>query len=1753
MITIESRSNAEKAAELFVFLREVQRLRYPSPRSMAQYRVQGGNVFALEELPVHRAIHVPEVIESTSVGIAFLRVERLVPKRPPAPPTSIADRVIGAVENPNALLELAVSDLAPVASSGRLDDAKQEAEENRNRSDRLTHVEAEFERWHSEWSIWAIGERADRPVRELYAELTQVAALATNGAQEWEMGLGIGRTRWTAHGVDRCAVVWPVASDVDDQTGAVFFRVDGAAVVEDDLLPPELVTDGQAFVALRRALEDVDEFHPLCVARMEPLLRSLAFRSVQNGQFVVEDAAAVARRGDGPVTDFSPVLFVRRRSRSASIAALGTIAEQLRTAVAIPDGVLALVDPDLVPRTAVADEPFEGERHGAAFEQDGEVLLPLPVNDAQLRVIRRVDQRPLTLVQGPPGTGKTHTTAALVSHLLAKGKRVLITAESEQALREVRLKLPEEIRELSVAVLGSGQDEMSLLTKSVNRLNQEATEFDETRNHAEQEGLLNRVHALRREMAALRARAVEVVEYETRVHHTPLGAETLPSFIERLMGWSDPLGGLLDHAGRFDRQAPDGDLVRDYVAGLRRLDETRADVLAGPLPSRESIPDPLVVQRLIENAIGSRGVMNGSEDPGVTNALALVGGEALASLDQQLLSITAGWAQLLRRTEPWVRVALGDIAARTTTSLRERGAQLNRLIQEASALRQDTGDRCSTDVEGDELARLRGIGETLLQAVERGAEVKTDKAGSVKVGLFTPAAVKTALPFLEAVRVDGAVPSTSATIRQAISHLGVLDVLRKLRTLAPDGSQIPPSGVDLQLAVVHDQRLLVDQCVSLSSAIETFDAELAKLTANSLGAIDASTWTRLASASESAKARTAFESARHDLGRLVDGWRAMPSCHQLIHAIESLDAAVSIIEIRRLALATDRELLRTGLEPVGEQLHDVVPNLVLAIQADPGSARWVGIEKKIADSWQRSALASFVAERPKDDPSGLLERASRVETELRSTIGGLAALRAWAAAIDRLTPSRRSFLQQYVQLVRKLGKGTGKLAEEQRGAIRRALERCRDSVPVWIMPMYRVASTLAMEQHSFDVVVVDEASQAGLDALMLQYLAPKMVVVGDDKQVSPSAVGIEVSAVSALADKHLADSPYKDSFKDPGRSLFDEAVMRFGDVITLVEHRRCVPDIIGFSNEIAYEPDGIRLVPTREPGSSALDPIMTVHVRGAVTEGATTKRNQAEADTIVDRIIDCFADARYSGKTFGVISLLGTAQVKLIDQKLRERIDVAEWRRRELRVGQPPDFQGSERDVIFLSMVSSSDEDRRSMALTAKQYVQRYNVAASRAKDQLWVVHSLDIAALNNPEDLRRRLLEYAYRVRDTRGAGFPGAIGRQVREDERVPPFESKFEQRVHNMLVLEGFTVVPQYTAAHFTIDLVVVGSNKKLAIECDGDHWHSETIDVARDIARQRQLERCGWTFVRVRESAFLLDATAALRPVFEALVSLGIHSSFAMQVPKVSAPEVDTTIDIPNGAGAEFGRPSPGGPSNQGSELRETLGLPLVETAIESGTSFWPRALPDPVRELTREAELVEIPIATSVVDHSPSEPSSAPARGGRLSAVSEYRNWPTRHTTAIESSARERIRDELVEIVGHEGPAMALRVCQLHRKASGGQRLGKLIKVEYGEIVRSALIAGRLECAGDRTDLSSMVLFVPGSPRVVVRTLGDRDFWEVPNDEVRLLIASFDRPESPVGAVVRRAADFYEVGRLTTQIEEHLTECLRLVRADRGIF
>jgi very-short-patch-repair endonuclease len=405
------------------------------------------------------------------------------------------------------------------------------------------------------------------------------------------------------------------------------------------------------------------------------------------------------------------------------------------------------------------------------------------------------------------------------------------------------------------------------------------------------------------------------------------------------------------------------------------------------------------------------------------------------------------------------------------------------------------------------------------------------------------------------------------------------------------------------------------------------------------------------------------------------------------------------------------------------------------------------------------------------------------------------------------------------------------------------------------MPLTRVADTFGPRQTRFDVVIIDEASQSDPLGLLAFYLGRKVVVVGDHEQVSPAAVGYDAQMVDNLIAVHLPEIPNSHLY-DPKTSVYDLAGQSFGDTICLVEHFRCVPEIIQFSNQLAY--DG-RIRPLRDGSQVTLRP----HVIGYRVEGTRSvgKVNEEEVWAVASLLAAAVEQPEYAGRSFGVISLVGEDQALEIERLLRQRVEPCRYEAHRIVCGNAAHFQGDERDVMFLSVVDSRGDGPLPIQ-QRDDFKQRLNVAASRARDQMWVVYSLDPRSDLKAGDLRRRLIEHAEN---------PLAMLQAMAQQEQRA--ESEFEKEVLRRLIRAGYRVRSQCPVGHYRIDLVVEGGGRRLAIECDGDRYHP-LEKLAEDMARQAVLERLGWRFVRIRGSSFYRDPEAVMGEVFGVLERLGI---------------------------------------------------------------------------------------------------------------------------------------------------------------------------------------------------------------------------------------------------------------------------------------
>ena len=612
-----------------------------------------------------------------------------------------------------------------------------------------------------------------------------------------------------------------------------------------------------------------------------------------------------------------------------------------------------------------------------------------------------------------------------------------------------------------------------------------------------------------------------------------------------------------------------------------------------------------------------------------------------------------------------------------------------------------------------------------------------------------PAAVKNRL-YLKDVTVGGRPAATPDGLQDLLDHLRLSADLDRVEALwAAVGVQV--SGpLKLRVTELDEQRQALTRLAQLAPLLRA-----AQDAVRTIPGLDQPQWwvpaqlTALVDAAQAADReadlllrRQLLEDALPSLQALATQ-NAHPVVGQLIRAIEARDPegyGHASLELGRVAANTALCRERQGLE---QRLRAAAPTLADDLSRTPHEPIWDDRLASFGAAWrwtQANERLTLLANPDAEDE--VREQLAGARQVQRETLGQLAAVKAWRGALSRMRGPEQQALVRWQRAVKSLGKGTGKHAERHRQTARQALEEARTAIPAWIMPLHLVAETFAMSAGMFDVVIVDEASQAGPEALFLTFIAKKIIIVGDDKQIEPEAVGIQLDKVEDLKRRYLQGLPAPELITDPKSSLFSFGQYTYSPMISLREHFRCMPEIIKFSSNLSY-PDQ-PLIALRQFGAERLRPMVAHHVEGGYTMPVRgDKVNPAEVAAIVDQIKACVVNPKYAGKTFGVISLLGNAQAEQIAVALRSELSEAEIEARQLVCGNAYSFQGDERDVMFLSMVASPSDGRLAkVGRDSAIFQPRYNVAVSRARDQLWLFHSVDLQDLH-PDDLRASLIRH--------------------------------------------------------------------------------------------------------------------------------------------------------------------------------------------------------------------------------------------------------------------------------------------------------------------------------------------------------------------------------------------------------------------------
>lgn len=436
-------------------------------------------------------------------------------------------------------------------------------------------------------------------------------------------------------------------------------------------------------------------------------------------------------------------------------------------------------------------------------------------------------------------------------------------------------------------------------------------------------------------------------------------------------------------------------------------------------------------------------------------------------------------------------------------------------------------------------------------------------------------------------------------------------------------------------------------------------------------------------------------------------------------------------------------------------------------------------------------------------------------------------------------------------------------------SIRQLLQRAGNALvsikPCFMMGPMSVAQYLVPGKLSFDLVVMDEASQIKpQDALGAVARGGQLVVVGDPKQLPPTS----------FFDRIVDDGEEDPTSIEESESILDATLSMFPARRLRWHYRSQHENLIAFSNHSFYESDLV-LFPSPHQHTDSYGIQYSRVPRGCYVN----RRNMEEAKIISEAVREHFRHR--PEETLGVVAMSAEQRLQIEraietlskeDPVLQEWLDRDASRHESLFIKNLENVQGDERDVIFISMTYGPHElggkvYQRFGPINSDVGWRRLNVLLTRSKKRMHIFSSMGADDIVVGPTSRRGVQA----LRDFLSYCETGVLHKIERHTGRGP--DSDFEVAVMAALRNEGFECIPQVGVAGYFIDVAVVDPGKPgrylMGIECDGATYHSAKSARDRDRLRQTILERLGWRIRRIWSTDWFKNPHGVLMPIIREL--------------------------------------------------------------------------------------------------------------------------------------------------------------------------------------------------------------------------------------------------------------------------------------------
>ena len=420
---------------------------------------------------------------------------------------------------------------------------------------------------------------------------------------------------------------------------------------------------------------------------------------------------------------------------------------------------------------------------------------------------------------------------------------------------------------------------------------------------------------------------------------------------------------------------------------------------------------------------------------------------------------------------------------------------------------------------------------------------------------------------------------------------------------------------------------------------------------------------------------------------------------------------------------------------------------------------------------------------------------------------------------------------------------------------------------------------LPFEEESFDLLILDEASQVNLAEIFpILYRAKRFCIVGDHLQLGIEASGVIFinQAYERLAWQKRFPGVAKDSIDFDSAKERDLLVSRSSILdliyneknpipstpVVLNEHFRSLPMLAECTRDLFYKSKGVDLnIMTALPDKKALNAFRDLQVPTGREENSQINKGEVDqAFEIIESFVrqkpipvteEVFAIPQLQNKSIsvGVVSFIRD-QVNFMNEEKLKHWSSEEQESISLMIGTPEEFQGNERDVMISTPSLDKNQTRLKSFMEGKRGGRkRLNVATSRAKYFMYFIHGQLPGNMQLMEQIRVKMGQGRDEIRVMDQGVLP--IGWSYKDSKCDSNFEYVVADILKDCIEEEYPQRLVLYNQVHtcgYYLDFVVYDrtTKKSVGIEVDGKHHFLDDGTTYSDehLERANALKRAGW---------------------------------------------------------------------------------------------------------------------------------------------------------------------------------------------------------------------------------------------------------------------------------------------------------------------